>query len=86
MSDRAEQMTDAVQHLAPAARPASPVPPVPAQGRVALIVTSPRVAAGLLSWPAWQRLQVADQVLCADPGPDVLAVLEEAGVAVQDLA
>ena len=66
--------------------PAGQAPPVPAQGRVVLIVTSPRVAAGLLSWPAWQRLRSADQVLCADPGPDWLAVLDEAGVAVQDLA
>jgi XTP/dITP diphosphohydrolase len=53
---------------------------------VVLVVTSPRVAAGLLSWPAWQRLQIADQVFCADPGPDWLAALHEAGVAVQDVA
>ncbi len=51
-----------------------------------LVVTSPRVAAGLLSWSAWQRLHAADRVLCADPGPDWLAVLDEAGVAVQDLS
>jgi XTP/dITP diphosphohydrolase len=35
-------------------------------GRLVLLVTSPRVAAGLLSGPAWDALRIADAVLCSD--------------------
>ena len=39
-------------------------------GRVVLLVTSPRVAPGLLSWPAWERLREAAvvQQLKSAPG------------------
>ncbi len=38
------------------------------QGRVVVLLTSPRVAPGLLSWPAWQALRTADEVFAADAG------------------
>ncbi|MEU4795093.1 nucleoside triphosphate pyrophosphohydrolase [Streptomyces sp. NPDC023327] len=53
-----------------------------AAGRVILLTTSHRVAPGLLSWPAWQALHGADEVLCADAGHPQLPYLREAGVAV----
>jgi len=43
-------------------------------------VTSPRVAPGLLSWPAWQALRSADAVL-APVGHPQLPALDEAGIA-----
>jgi XTP/dITP diphosphohydrolase len=52
-------------------------------GRVVLLVTSPRVAPGLLSWPAWQRLREAQElgvVLAADLDADWLEALDAAGV------
>lgn len=49
-------------------------------GRIVLLTTSHRVAPGVLSWPAWQTLQTADRVLCADPGHVQLPYLREAGV------
>jgi XTP/dITP diphosphohydrolase len=52
-------------------------------GRVVLLVTSPRVAPGLLSWPAWQRLREAQDrgvVLMAEPDADWLEALDAAGV------
>lgn len=58
---------------------------VPAEGRVTLVLTSPRSAPGLLSWPAWERLRQADAVLGADPDPAWLAAFEPAGVEVVDL-
>ncbi|MER7973591.1 nucleoside triphosphate pyrophosphohydrolase [Streptomyces sp. NPDC096080] len=51
-------------------------------GRVVLLTTSHRVAPGLLSWPAWQALHDADEVLCADGAHPQLPYLEEAGVRV----
>jgi XTP/dITP diphosphohydrolase len=54
-------------------------------GRVVLLVTSPRVAAGLLSWQAWQRLVTADAVLAADLDPSWLQVLEQAGLRCEDV-
>jgi XTP/dITP diphosphohydrolase len=54
-------------------------------GRIVLLVTSPRVAAGLLAWPAWQRLVTADAVLACDPDPFWLQALEQAGIAVEDV-
>jgi XTP/dITP diphosphohydrolase len=44
-----------------------------------VLVTSPRVAPGLLSWPAWQALRSADAVLAAAGHPQ-LAALDEAGI------
>ncbi|MFD5145102.1 nucleoside triphosphate pyrophosphohydrolase [Streptomyces sp. NPDC058401] len=51
-------------------------------GRIVLLTTSHRVAPGMLSWPAWQTLQGADRVLCADPDHVQLPYLREAGVEV----
>ncbi|MDQ1010325.1 XTP/dITP diphosphohydrolase [Streptomyces sp. V4I23] len=52
-------------------------------GRIVLLTASHRVAPGLLSWPAWQTLHAADQVLCADASHPQLPYLREAGVAVE---
>jgi XTP/dITP diphosphohydrolase len=54
-------------------------------GRVVLVVLSPRVAPGLLAWPAWQHLTGADTVLAAHLDPDWLEALEDAGVGVEDV-
>ena len=45
-----------------------------------VLTTSPRVAPGLLSWPAWEALRSADAVLAATDHP-VLPALDEAGIA-----
>ncbi|MCI3931174.1 nucleoside triphosphate pyrophosphohydrolase [Streptomyces sp. AN091965] len=55
-------------------------------GRVVLLTTSHRVAPGLLSWPAWQALHGADDVLCADAAHPQLPYLREAGVDVKQAA
>jgi XTP/dITP diphosphohydrolase len=47
-----------------------------------VLATSPRVAPGLLSWPAWEALRSASVVL-APPGHPVLPTLDEAGIAYQ---
>jgi XTP/dITP diphosphohydrolase len=47
-----------------------------------VLATSPRVAPGLLSWPAWQALRSADVVLAADGHPQ-LPALDEAGIGYQ---
>jgi XTP/dITP diphosphohydrolase len=47
-----------------------------------VLATSPRVAPGLLSWPAWAALRSAAIVL-APPGHPQLPALEEAGIACQ---
>jgi MazG family protein len=47
-----------------------------------VLATSPRVAPGLLSWPAWEALRTADTVL-APPGHPQLPALDEAGIAYQ---
>jgi len=60
--------------------------PVPPEGRITLVLTSPRSAAGLLSWAGWERLRQADTVLAADPEPAWLDAFEQAGVAVVDVA
>jgi XTP/dITP diphosphohydrolase len=44
-----------------------------------VLATSPRVAPGLLSWPAWQALRSASVVL-APPGHPQLPALDEAGI------
>jgi XTP/dITP diphosphohydrolase len=45
-----------------------------------VLATSPRVAPGLLSWPAWEALRSADVVL-APAGHPQLPALDEAGIA-----
>jgi NTP pyrophosphatase (non-canonical NTP hydrolase) len=45
-----------------------------------VLATSPRVAPGLLSWPAWEALRAADSVL-APAGHPQLPALAEAGIA-----
>ncbi|HEY6294871.1 MAG TPA: nucleoside triphosphate pyrophosphohydrolase, partial [Streptosporangiaceae bacterium] len=47
-----------------------------------VITTSPRVAPGLLSWPAWEALRSGAAVL-APPGHPQLPALDEAGIAYQ---
>ena len=44
-----------------------------------VLVTSPRVAPGLLSWPAWQALRSATSVLVSAGHPQ-LPALDEAGI------
>ena len=44
-----------------------------------VLVTSPRVAPGLLSWPAWQALRSASSVLVSTGHPQ-LPALDEAGI------
>ncbi|MET8112893.1 nucleoside triphosphate pyrophosphohydrolase [Streptomyces prasinus] len=53
-------------------------------GRLVLLTTSHRVAPGLLSWPAWQALHAADEVLCADGAHPQLPYLREAGIPVEE--
>ncbi|WP_406394628.1 nucleoside triphosphate pyrophosphohydrolase [Streptomyces sp. NBC_00887] len=57
-----------------------------APGRIVLLTASHRVAPGLLSWPAWQTLQAADGVLCAERDHPQLPYLREAGVVVEHVA
>jgi uncharacterized protein YabN with tetrapyrrole methylase and pyrophosphatase domain len=47
-----------------------------------VLATSPRVAPGLLSWPAWEALRSASLVL-APAGHPALPALDEAGIAYQ---
>jgi XTP/dITP diphosphohydrolase len=47
-----------------------------------ILATSPRVAPGLLSWPAWEALRSAAVVL-APAGHPALPALDEAGIAYQ---
>ncbi|WP_055693302.1 nucleoside triphosphate pyrophosphohydrolase [Streptomyces prasinopilosus] len=58
--------------------------PAAPTGRIVLLTTSHRVAPGLLSWPAWQALHAADEVLCADGAHPQLPYLREAGVPVEE--
>ncbi|SDR67952.1 MazG nucleotide pyrophosphohydrolase domain-containing protein [Actinopolymorpha singaporensis] len=51
-------------------------------GRIALLLTSPRVAPGLLAWPAWELLHAAGQVLTDDADHPQRAAVEAAGVRV----
>jgi XTP/dITP diphosphohydrolase len=55
-------------------------------GRIVLLVTSSRVAPGLLTWRAWAHLRAADVVLAADPDPAWVRALDDAGVALDDIA
>ncbi|MEV0777684.1 nucleoside triphosphate pyrophosphohydrolase [Streptomyces sp. NPDC050428] len=62
------------------------VEPAADPGRIVLLTVSHRVAPGVLSWPAWQTLHTADQVLCADAAHPQLPYLREAGVTVEQAA
>jgi XTP/dITP diphosphohydrolase len=53
-----------------------------AQPDLTLLVTSPRIAPGLLSREGWQALDGAASVLCLDPDDPQPAALADAGVAV----
>lgn len=59
---------------------------VPAEGRVLVVVTSPRVAPGLLTRDAWERLRGADAVLAADPDPAWRSCLGREGIVLADVA
>jgi XTP/dITP diphosphohydrolase len=49
-------------------------------GGLTLLLTSPRVAGGLLSWPAWQALSTADLVLARAGHHDQASGLDEASI------
>jgi XTP/dITP diphosphohydrolase len=59
---------------------------VPPSGRLLLVLTSSRVAPGLLTWSSWRQLQAADLVFAADLDEAWQDALAEAGIAVADLA
>ena len=52
-------------------------------GRLVFLLTSARVASGLLSSSAWQALRSADRVLCGDPDMPLRQVLSAEGVPVE---
>lgn len=52
-------------------------------GRLRLIATSPRVAPGLLSGPAWSALHEATAVFAGTPDHPALPAVAEAGIPVQ---
>ena len=54
--------------------------------RLVLLVTSPAVRPGLLSWPAWQLLGGAGRVLAPARDHPLLPALEEAGIGWEVLA
>lgn len=69
----------------PPARPSEPEPaPARHTGEVSLkiIVTSPRVAPGLMTLAAWDALREADRVLCADPGDPTVHAVRQSGIEV----
>jgi XTP/dITP diphosphohydrolase len=51
-------------------------------GRVVLLALSPRVAPGLLSWPAWDAVRTADVVVATDAEHPHRVYVEDAGVSV----
>ncbi len=58
-----------------------PVPgPLHEAGQLIVLVTSPRVAPGLLTLQAWDALRGAARVLCGSPGHPQLPALAEAGI------
>lgn len=52
-------------------------------GRVVLLLSSPRVAPGLLSRSAWAALESADEIWCGDPAHPQLPALAAAGLDVR---
>jgi XTP/dITP diphosphohydrolase len=86
MADAAPSTRTAPAGTSPAADPgAGDLSPLP-DGRITLLLTSPRVGPGQMTWPAWERLRAADDVLAADPGPAWLQALADAGVTPEDVA
>jgi len=69
----------------PATRP-SEQPPNGSPGRLVLLVTSPRVAPGLLTLDAWEVLRTADEVFTGDPAHRQLPALRSAGIEITVLA
>ncbi|QMU67610.1 MazG family protein [Streptacidiphilus sp. P02-A3a] len=61
----------------------SPNAPAPDAGRLVLLASTHRVAAGLLSWPAWEALRGASRVLVGNEGHPLLAPVRAAGVPVE---
>ena len=55
----------------------------PAPGRLVLLGSTHRVAAGLLSWPAWEALHGASRVLVGNEGHPQLPPIRQAGVHVE---
>jgi XTP/dITP diphosphohydrolase len=49
-------------------------------GRLVLLSTTHRIAAGLLSWPAWSTLQAADAILVRDLSHPLVPALRAAGL------
>jgi XTP/dITP diphosphohydrolase len=58
---------------------------VPPSGRLLLVLTSPRVAPGLLGWTAWQQLRAADLVFAADLDEAWAVALADAEVQVTEV-
>ena len=54
--------------------------------QLTLLVTSPRVAPGLMSWSAWQAVAAADRVLASDAEAPVSRAVAAAGHRVEVLA
>lgn len=54
----------------------------PPAGRIVFLATSPRVALGLLSWPAWEVLRAADVVFAGDADHPHIPYVEQATGAV----
>ncbi|WP_228255070.1 MazG family protein [Ornithinimicrobium avium] len=50
--------------------------------QLSLLLSSPRIAPGLLSAAAWEALGAADAVLCADPGGPQATAVRAAGIEV----
>ncbi len=48
--------------------------------RLIIVCSTPRVAPGLLSMPAWDALRAAAEVLVASPGHPQLSALDQAGI------
>lgn len=66
------------------APPPAAVDPEP-DARIVFLATSPRVALGLLSWPAWETLRSADVVFAGDAGHPHIPYVEQATGAVVTL-
>lgn len=58
----------------------------PATGHLALVITSPRVAPGLLSRAAWQAIEGAEVVWAASLEEPLAAAVADAGLAVESYA
>ncbi len=52
--------------------------------RLTLLIVSPRVAPGLMTWPAWQAVSAADRVLASDPDLPLARAVAAAGHRVEE--